>query len=159
MVRSGGVHKMPFEMTQQRLFMHDPQDPFMVDFPSSPLQSMGHPTIAIAWKIQDDLFYSIAQRHRFSLLRWLDADMLSGIVPGAIDPQQLAEMTDGKGLLLLTRVFNYRLSLLQGSLPNAFFSSVFSRANCPQKRSNSAILASADGASDETGGRNASSPR
>jgi len=68
-------------------------------------------------------------------------------------------MTDGKGQLLLARVLDYRMSLLKGSLPNAFFSSVFSKASCPQKRSNSAIFASAVGGALVAGGRKASSPR
>src|SRR6266550_4411244 len=72
---------------------------------------------------------------------------------------QLTEMTDGNGQLLLTCLLDYRISLFEGSLPNAFFSSAFSKAHCPQKRSSSAILASADGASDVAGGRKASSPR
>src|SRR6266496_2107336 len=131
----------------------------MVHFPSISLQGMGHPTIAIAWKVQNDFLYAVTQRNLFGPLGWLNQDVLLGIVPGAIDLQQLTEMTDRKGQLLLARVFNYRMSLLKGSLPNAFFSSVFSRANCPQKRSSSAILASAEGASGETGGRKASSPR
>src|SRR6266581_5028733 len=120
---------------------------------------MGHSTIAIAGKIQDELLYRITQRHRFSPLRWLDRDMLSGIVPGAIDLQQLTEMTDGNGQLLLTCLLDYRMSLFKGSLPNAFFSSAFSKASCPQKRSSSAIFASADGASEVDEGRKASSPR
>jgi hypothetical protein len=68
MMRIGGMHKMPFEMTQQRLLAHDPKHPFVVDFPFSPLQRMSHPPIAIARKIQDDLFDRVAQRYRFSLL-------------------------------------------------------------------------------------------
>jgi len=48
---------------------------------------------------------------------------LFGVVPAAIDLQQLAEMTDRNGLLLLTCLFNYHMSLFKGSLPNAFFSS------------------------------------
>jgi len=145
------MHKMPFEMAQQRLLAHDPKDLFMVDFPFSPLQRMSHPTIAIAWKVQDDLFDGIAQRYRFSLLRWLNDGMLPVIVPSAIDLQQLAETTDGNGQLLLAGVLDHRMPLFKGSLPNAFFSSAFSRAKCPQKRSNSAILASADGGSELTG--------
>src|SRR5438876_6495183 len=120
---------------------------------------MGHSPIAIACKLQDEVLYRITQRHRFSPLRWLDRDMLSGIVPGAIDLQQHTEMTDGNGQLLLTCLLDYRMSLLKGSLPNAFFSSVFSKASCPQKRSNSAIFASAVGGALVAGGRNASSPR
>ena len=50
-------------------------------------------------------------------------ELLVGIVPGAIDLQQLTEMTDGKGQLLLACVLNYRMSRFMGSLPNAFFSS------------------------------------
>ena len=133
--------------------------PFMVHLPSGSLQGMGHPAIAIAWKVQNELFDAITQRHRLSPLGWLDGDMGLGIVPGAIDLQQLAEMSDGKGQLLLACVFNYRMSLLKGSLPNAFFNNAFSKASCPQKRSNSAILASAVGGSEGAGGRNASSPR
>src|SRR6266487_733127 len=159
MMGIGGVDKMSFQVAQQRLFSHDPKDPLMVDLPSRSLQSMGHPPIAIAWKIQNHLFYGIAQRHCFRQLRWLDGAVLPLIVPGTIDLQQLAEMTNGKGQLLLARVFNYRMSLLKGSLPNAFFSSAFSRASCPQKRSSSAIFASAVGGSEVAGGRKASSPR
>ena len=47
---------------------------------------------------------------------------------------------------------------VEGKLAQRFFSSVFSKANCPQKRSNSAIRASADGTSEEPTGRKASSP-
>jgi len=132
---------------------------FMIHLPSISPQGMGHPPIAISRKIQDNFLYRITQRNLFSSLGWRNLDVLFGIVPGAINLQQLAEMTNGNGLLLLTCVFNYRMSLFKGSLPNAFFSSAFSNANCPQKRSNSAILVSAVGASDVTGGKNASSPR
>jgi hypothetical protein len=120
---------------------------------------MGHPTIAIACKVENNLFNSITQCYLFGLLGWLDDAVLSGIIPGAIDLQQLTEMTNGYGQFLLARVFDYRMSLLKGSLPNAFFSSAFSKASCPQKRSNSAILASAVGGSELAGGRKASSPR
>ena len=123
----------------------------MVDDPARPLERMSNAPIAIAWKVQDDLFDRIAQRYRFSLLRWLNDGMLSVIVPSAIDLQQLAETTDGNGQLLLASVLDHRMPLFKGSLPNAFFSSAFSRANCPQKRSNSAIFASADGGSELTG--------
>src|SRR5712692_4451115 len=115
----------------------------MVHLPSISLQGMGHPTIAIPCKVQNDFLYCVTQRNLFGPLGWLSQDVLPGIVPSAIDLQQLTEVTNGHGLRLLTCLFNYRMSLLKGSLPNAFFSSVFSRANCPQKRSNSAILASA----------------
>src|SRR5439155_13476808 len=103
---------------------------------------MGHPTIAIACKIQDDFLDGITQCNFFGPLGWRNLNMVPLIVPSAIDLQQLTEVTNGKGLLLLTCLINYRMSLLKGSLPNAFFSSVFSKANCPQNRSNSAILAS-----------------
>jgi hypothetical protein len=46
---------------------------------------MGHPTIARAGKVQDDLLYCVAQRNLFGLLGWLSQDVLPGIVPGAID--------------------------------------------------------------------------
>src|SRR6266516_1058383 len=131
----------------------------MVHLPSISLQGMGHPTIAIAGKVQDDFLYRITQRHLFGPLGWLNQDVVFAIVPGAIDLQQLAEMANGKGLLLLACAIDYRMSLFKGSLPNAFFSSAFSKASCPQKRSSSAILASADGASEVDGGRKASSPR
>ncbi len=112
---------------------------------------MSDPTIPIAWKLQDNLFYGIAQGDCFSLLSWLNGNTLLGIVPSTIDLQQLAEMTDGYGLLLLTRVLNHRMPLFKGSLPNAFFSRAFSSASCPQNRSSSAIFASALGGSEEAG--------
>ncbi len=60
---------------------------------------------------------------------------------------QLAEMTERKGLLLLTCLLNYRMPpVLAGACPTLFSSLAFSRASCPQKRSSSAIFASADGA-------------
>src|SRR5258708_18035475 len=68
-------------------------------------------------------------------------------------------MTNGYGQLLLACVCNYRMSLLQGSLPNDFLSSAFSKASCPQKRSSSAIFASADAGYELDGGKKASSPR
>jgi len=51
------------------------------------------------------------------------------------------------------------MSLFKGSLPNAFFNKAFSNANCPQKRSSSAIFASAEAGSEFDAGKNASSPR
>jgi len=68
-------------------------------------------------------------------------------------------MTNGKGQLRLACLLNYDMPLFKGSLPNAFFNSAFSKANCPQKRSNSAIFASVVGGSELDEGRNASSPR
>jgi hypothetical protein len=91
----------------------------MIHLPSISLQGMGHPPIAISRKIQDNFLYRITQRNLFSSLGWRNLDVLFGIVPGAIHLQQLAEMTNGNGLLLLTCVFNYRMSLFKGSLPNA----------------------------------------
>src|SRR6266704_6011998 len=120
---------------------------------------MGHPAIAVACKVQDNCLYRVTQRNLLGSLGWLNQDVLFGIIPGTIDLQQLAEMTHGNGLLLLTCLLDYRMSLLKVSLPNAFFSSVFSKANCPQKRSSSAIFASADAGSEVTGGPKASSPR
>src|SRR5712692_3077937 len=120
---------------------------------------MGHSTIAIACKVEDDFLYRITQCDFFSPLGWLTSNVLFAIVTGAIDLQQLAEMTSGNGQLFLTYLLDYRMSLFKGSLPNAFFSKAFSNANCPQKRSSSAIFASADGGSEFDGGKNASSPR
>jgi len=78
----------------------------MVHLPSISLQGMGHPTIAIACKVQDEFLYRITQRNLFSPLGWLSQDVSPGIVPSAIDLQQLTEVTNGKGLLLLTCLFN-----------------------------------------------------
>src|SRR5438128_4425531 len=150
---------MPFDLTQQGLFMHHAEHPLMVDLPSLSLQGMGHPTIAIAGKVQNDFLYRITQRHFFGPLGWLHQDVAFAIVPSTIDLQQLAEMANGNGQLLLACAIDYRMSLLKGSLPNAFFSRAFSKASCPQKCSSSAILASADGGSALGGGRKASSPR
>src|SRR5437879_1668432 len=131
----------------------------MVHLPSGSLQGMGHPAIAIACKVQNDLVDGIAQGHGFfqrGFHLWMVVPL---IVPGTIDLKQLREPTDGNGQPLLTGVLDHRMPLFKGSLPNAFFSRLFSRASCPHKRSNSAILASAEGASELDGGRNASSAR
>jgi hypothetical protein len=52
-IDQGGIDRirmlrMPFELTQQRLFTHDPSHALMVDLPSSPLQRMGDPRLARA---------------------------------------------------------------------------------------------------------------
>ncbi len=82
---------------------------------------MRDPTIAIAWKVQNESLNGITECHRFGQLRGLESAMLSGIVPGAIDLQQLAEMTDGKGQLLLACLLDYRMSLvLAAACPTLF---------------------------------------
>ncbi len=91
----------------------------MVHLPSGSLQRMRHAPIAIAWKVQHDPFDGITYRHRCFSLAEIGRSMLLVVVPGAIDLQQLAEAPDGKGLLLLARLVDYRVSLLKGSLPNA----------------------------------------
>jgi hypothetical protein len=53
----------------------------------------------------------------------------------------------------------YALSLFKGNWPNAFFSRAFSKTSCPQKRSSSAILASAVFGYALAVGKKASSPR
>ena len=131
----------------------------MIHLPSFSLQGMSHSSIAIAWKVQNELFYGITQGHCFFQRGFHIWVVLPLVVPGTIDLQLLRETTDGNGQPLLTGVLDHRMPLVKGSLPNAFFSRVFSRASCPQNRSSSAILASAEGPSELDGGRKASSPR
>lgn len=56
-------------------------------------------------------------------------------------------------------LLDHGLSLLDGSLLNAFFNTAFSQANCPQKRSNSATLASNASVAVGSFGVKAASPR
>jgi hypothetical protein len=84
----------------------------MIHLPSRSLQGVGHPSIAIACKLQNEVFNGITQGHRFFLLGCINTVLLFRIVPGAIDFEQLAQTPDGKGLLLLACLFNDRMPLL-----------------------------------------------
>src|SRR5437763_9433999 len=135
MARIRRMHKMPFDLTQQGFFAHDPKHSLMVHLPSISLQGMGHPAIAIAWKVQNDLFYGITQGHCFFQRGFHIWVVLPLVVPGTIDLQLLRETTDGNGEPRLTAVLDHRMPLVKGSLPNASDRISIFRENSYMRRS------------------------
>jgi hypothetical protein len=122
------MHKVPFELTQEALFAHDAEHPLVVDDPARSLERMGEAPIAIAWKVQDDALTRIKQLDISLSSLW---SRLFLIVPGMTDLQELTELTDrtlGHGLMHLG---DHRVSLLDLTWRKAFFTTVFSQANCP----------------------------
>ena len=59
---------------------------------------MGHPTIAdTPGKVQDDFLDGVTQRNLFGPLGWRNLDVLSAIVPGAIDAAPAHRDDEWKG--------------------------------------------------------------
>src|SRR5215207_4188379 len=140
MSRVGGRHETALYLAQKRFLSHDPQDPLVVHHPSSPIELLGDPAIAITRELQNDPLNGVPQ---------LDVPLgfLFGgralVVPGATHTKQTAQLTLGDGRLV--RLFGLRdhgVPPLERYFPSPFFRISFSRASLPQKRSSSAILAS-----------------
>src|SRR5438477_484371 len=55
MMRVRCWHKLPLQVTQQRFFTHNTQHSLVIHAPASSHQGMGHTSIAIACKLQNDV--------------------------------------------------------------------------------------------------------
>src|SRR5579871_4962153 len=63
----GGFRPPPFQLAQQALLTHHPQHSLAVDVPALALQMLGHPSIAIAGKLQHHPLHRRPQRKRIPL--------------------------------------------------------------------------------------------
>src|SRR5215831_17046224 len=137
MPRIGGLDDKAFlEMTQERLLAHDTQHSLVIDYPPQPMQGMGDTTIAVAWKLQDEVFNLIAQGHLLGIVFRLSETL---IIPASTDCKELTEALDRKFWMPLMCLCDHGMPLRDPMLCSAFFSTWFSRASCPQKRSSSAM--------------------
>jgi hypothetical protein len=64
-----GRDKPAFELAEQGFFSHDPQHPFVIHLPALARQGMGHPSVAIARELKDDLLDGIPQGDRLPSLQ------------------------------------------------------------------------------------------
>lgn len=81
-------HKTFFQMTQQALLPHDAQDSLVIDHLSLSPRLMGHSSIAIAGKLQDDALDLISQGNLLFIFSRCSHLL---IVPTAADSKQLTE--------------------------------------------------------------------
>ncbi len=82
---------------------------------------MSHPPIAIAWKIQNNLFYPLTSCHLLSPLGWLDEDVLPGRVPGAIDAAPACRDDAEKGAAPPDMPAQSLHAAVEGELAQRFF--------------------------------------
>src|SRR5215207_4197179 len=128
MSRVGGRHETALYLAQKRFLSHDPQDPLVVHHPSSPIELLGDPAIAITRELQNDPLNGVPQ---------LDVPLgfLFGgralVVPGATHTKQTAQLTLGDGRLV--RLFGLRdhgVPPLERYFPSPFFRISFSGRAC-----------------------------
>jgi len=89
----------------------------VVDDPAGSLERVRDAPIAIASKLQNDVFDAITQLDICLVCLW---SRLFFIVPGAADLQGLTELTDGSFRLVLMHLGNHRVSLLDPTWRKAF---------------------------------------
>ena len=73
------------QLAEQPRFPHDPPHPLVVDAPAIALQVPGHPPVAVAGDVQDEVRNGVPQCHVSRLIR---RGRQVRVVPGATDPNE-----------------------------------------------------------------------
>src|SRR5260370_34457240 len=111
-------HKTFLNTTQKRFFSHNLQYTFMIDLLSFPVKCMGHASITISWKFQNNLFNPITQRRFFFIILWMTSMF---VVPTSAHLKQMTQLFNGKFWVIAMYFFDHRVALLDPILCKVFF--------------------------------------